>query len=195
MFMGQSTVFRTIVALNGSPRPSSRTAVLVQTIAQAVARLIPAEIISIHLSDVAPHVLAALSRDEVKPEGEAILRTIESADLLVVGTPVYRASVAGALKHVFDLIDRDALDGRVALLSATGGTALHGLVGEHQLRPLLSFFRVFTTPTFVYGTEDEFNEARLPNTGLLERAERAAEEAAFLLAPRVPAQEASHFAL
>jgi FMN reductase len=91
---------------------------------------------------------------------------------------VYRASISGALKHIFDLVDRDALTGRIAVLSATGGTAL---VGEHQLRPLLGFFRAFTVPTFVYATEDEFDAARLPNASVEERIARAADEAAHLL--------------
>jgi FMN reductase len=184
---------RTIVTLNGSPRSSSRTAAIVGAIATAIAAKVPVTVKDVHLGDAAPHLLTALSRDQATPEGEEILRTIESADLLVIGTPVYRASIAGALKHIFDLIDRDALIGRIAVLSATGGTSLHGLIGEHQLRPLLSFFRVFTAPTFVYATEDEFDAARLPGPAVQERIARAAEEAAHLLihspAPRAIAAE------
>jgi len=172
---------RSIVTLNGSPRSHSRTASLAGAIAAAIAAKVPAAVNAVHLSDAAPHLLSALSRDAASAAGEAILRTIESADLLVIGTPVYRASIAGALKHIFDLIDRDALIGRIAVLSATGGTPLHALIGEHQLRPLLSFFRVFTVPTFVYATEDEFDAERAPKAAVRERIARAAEEAAHLL--------------
>lgn len=172
---------RTAVVINGSPRSLSRTGAVASGIATAIAERVSVAIKTVHLVDAAPHLLTALSRDQASPAGEAILRTIESADLLVIGTPVYRASIAGALKHVFDLIDRDALAGRIAVLSATGGTPLHGLVGEHQLRPLLSFFRAFTVPTFVYGVEDEFDEARTPKAALRARIVRAAEEAAHLL--------------
>jgi len=173
---------RTIVTLNGSPRANSRTASLAGALATAIAAKVPAAVKTVHLADAASHLLTALSRDQASPAGEEILRTIESADLLVVGTPVYRASVAGALKHIFDLIDRDALAGRIAVLSATGGTPLHGLIGEHQLRPLLSFFRAYTVPTFVYATEDEFDAERAPLAAVRERIARAAEEAAHLLA-------------
>lgn len=182
---------RSIVTLNGSPRPSSRTASLASAIAAAIAARVPAAVTSLHLADAAPHLLTALSRDEASPAGEEILRTIERADLLVIGTPVYRASIAGALKHIFDLIDRDALAGRIAVLSATGGTPLHGLIGEHQLRPLLSFFRAFTVPTFVYATEDEFDAARQPTAALDARITRAAEEAAHLLIHSPPLRAAA----
>ena len=46
---------------------------------------------------------------------------------MIVGTPVYRASYTGALKHLFDLMHYGP--GRHAvLLAATGGTRMHGLV-------------------------------------------------------------------
>jgi FMN reductase len=172
---------RTVVLLNGSPRSLSRTAAVVNGIAEAIAEKVSITVKSVDLCDAAPHLLTALSRDQASAAGEAILRTIESADLLVVGTPVYRASIAGALKHIFDLIDRDALTGRIAVLSATGGSPLHCLVGEHQLRPLLGFFRTFTVPTFVYGTDDDFTETRSPGAALQERIIQAAGEAAHLL--------------
>jgi FMN reductase len=147
--------FPTIVTVNGSPRSASRTGALLGHIAAALAERVPATIRPIGVAEIGPHLLTALSRDRVSAAGEALLRTIETADLLIVGTPVYRASYSGILKHVFDLVDRDALAGRVALLAATGGTPLHGLVGEHQLRPLLGFFRAITVPTFVYGVATE----------------------------------------
>lgn len=147
--------FPTIVTVNGSPRSASRTGTLLGHIATALAERVPATIRPIGVAEIGPHLLTALSRDRVSNAGEALLRTIETADLLIVGTPVYRASYSGILKHVFDLVDRDALAGRVVLLAATGGTPLHGLVGEHQLRPLLGFFRAITVPTFVYGTATE----------------------------------------
>lgn len=172
---------RTVVSVNGSARTESRTATLVGGIANAIARRVSVKVNTVHLADAAPHLLSVLWRDAVPPDGEAILRSIETADLLVIGTPVYRASIAGALKHIFDLVDRDALAGRIAVLAATGGTPLHGLVGEHQLRPLLGFFRCFTVPTFVYATEDEFDQQRIPNPSVCDRIGRAADEAAHLL--------------
>ena len=83
---------------------------------------------------------SALLGERPRPEGEgkALIRALEAADLIVVGTPVYRASYTGALKHVFDLLHKDSLAGKPAVLAATGGSALHGLVTEHQLRPLLA---------------------------------------------------------
>jgi FMN reductase len=177
--MSDRTAFPTIVTVNGSPRSASRTGTLLGHIAAALAERVPATIRPIGVAEIGPHLLTALSRDRVSAAGEALLRTIETADLLIIGTPVYRASYSGILKHVFDLVDRDALAGRVALLAATGGTPLHGLVGEHQLRPLLGFFRAITVPTFVYGTATEVVDDALSEP-LQSRVAQAAGEAASL---------------
>ena len=77
---------------------------------------------------------------------------IERADLLIVGTPVYRGSYTGAFKHVFDLVRHDRLRGTPVILTATGGSQMHGLVTEHQLRPLFGFFGALSLPTTVYAT-------------------------------------------
>jgi FMN reductase len=163
---------------------------LLNHVAQALAERVPAEIRSIQVSEAAPHLLTALSRDQASPTGEALLRTIETADILIVGSPVYRGSYTGALKHIFDLLDREALVGRPALLAATGGTALHGLVGEHQLRPLLGFFRALTAPTFVFATETEISGAVL-SEAVQQRVAQAVDETVALydasLAIRQPA--------
>lgn len=173
-----------IVVINGSPRAASRTGFLLNRLSHAVATRLSARVHQVDLSEVGTTLLSSLSRPGLPEQGEAVLREIESADLVILGTPVYRASYTGALKHVFDLIERDALVGKVALLAATGGTPLHGLVGEHQLRPLLGFFRAITVPTIVYANETEI-DATSAAPGLLERIERAADEAVALVSASI----------
>ncbi|MCI0430279.1 MAG: NAD(P)H-dependent oxidoreductase [Rhodospirillales bacterium] len=143
----------------------------------------------IDLSETGPTLLSALTRSAVPRLGEAILERIESADLLVVGTPVYRASYTGALKHVFDLLRQDALSGKPAILAATGGSPLHGLVTEHQLRPLLGFFGAHTAPTAIYATEADFAGYVVATAALQQRIQRAATEGVSLLSLTRTAQE------
>ena len=63
------------------------------------------------------------------------MRQIESADALIVATPVYRGSYTGLFKHLFDLVDHEALIGTPVLLAATGGSDRHSLVIDHQFGP------------------------------------------------------------
>lgn len=179
-----------IVVINGSPRAHSRTGHLLDKVTAEIALRIDAEIHRIDLSHSGHSLLAGLSREGLSAEAEDTLRLIETTDLLVAGTPVYRASYSGAFKHVFDLVNRDALAGKVVLLAATGGTPLHGLIGEHQLRPLFGFFRAITVPTVVFATEDDIKQAE-PSDALAQRITRAAQEASLLLSATANAEAPS----
>ena len=85
-----------------------------------------------------------------------MLSAIETSDVLVVATPVYKASYTGLFKHLFDLIDPKVLEGRPVLLAATGGSDRHALVIEHQLRPLFAFFGAHALPAGLYATNADF---------------------------------------
>jgi len=166
-----------IIGLSGNVKRPSRTASLVEAIITAVGSRFVVEGRTIELADAAPILFKALRSDQLDAEG----RAIEAADILVVGSPVYRASYTGALKHLFDLVDYRALTGKRVILAATGGTPLHGLMAEHQLRPLFGFFNALSLPTAIYATEVDFTEYVITNLAVHERIERAVSELAQVL--------------
>jgi FMN reductase len=170
-----------VVGLSGSLRRPSRTTALVNTLLALLDARLGTSSRLIELATAAPALFRAFSRDVAGEDAEALLQAVERADILVVATPVYRASYTGALKHLFDLVRHDALIGKPVILAATGGSHLHGLVTEHQLRPLLSFFNAVTIPTAIYATEADFADGRLANAAVLERIGRAAEDVRRLL--------------
>ncbi|MER8408477.1 FMN reductase [Mesorhizobium sp. M1307] len=170
-----------VLGISGGVSTPSRTTAVVNALVKAVALRVPAETGLIEITEAAPSIFAGLSRRALGASGEAIIQRVEKADLLVVGTPVYRASYTGALKHLFDLVDHRALTGKTVLLAATGGSPYHGLVLEHQLRPLFGFFGAVTVPTGVYGAPDDFVDAKIVRAAIIERISRAATEAISLL--------------
>ncbi|KWT71390.1 FMN reductase [Hyphomicrobium sulfonivorans] len=107
----------------------------------------------------------------------------EQADLLILGTPVYRATYTGVFKHFFDLVDRDAMRDRKAVLCATGGSPLHGLMLEHQMRPLMGFFSMQTITTGLFGLTDDFADGRVVSPDLNKRIERVTSEVVAAFAP------------
>lgn len=175
-----------VVGVAGSVIRPSRTTVLVNTVLETLSSRIDAKTTLIELVDAAPALFAALTPDRLDGEAKALVRAVESADLLVIGSPVYRASYTGALKHLFDLIRYDALAGKPVILTATGGSHLHGLVTEHQLRPLFGFFNALSLPTAVYATEADFRDYRIVNPAINDRIERAVTEAVGLFRTRTP---------
>ena len=85
--------------------------------------------------------------------------------------------MTGAFKHLFDLVHHRHFVGKPVALAATGGSLMHGLVTEHQLRPLFGFLNALTLPTTVYAVEADFEDYRIVTAKIGERIERVAEEA------------------
>lgn len=162
-----------IVAVSGSLTDPSRTTALVEAIVAGFSRVIAVEPTIIKLNTLGPHLAGALSRADLPPVAEAQLELIESADLLVVASPVYRASFTGLFKHLFDFVDQYALVDVPVLLAATGGSERHALIIEHQLRPLFSFFQSLALPVGVYAHDSDFSDYQVSNEQLAERIEKA----------------------
>ncbi len=170
-----------IVAVSGGAYRPSRTLVLAEAILAGLAERVPATFRFVELSEIARPLGGALSRDELPAAVEEQVRAIENADLLVVASPVYRGAYPGLLKHLFDLVGMEALVDTPVLLAATGGSPLHALVIDHQLRPLFSFFQAVTLPIGVYATEGDFSDYRIASEALKARIRLAVERAVPLL--------------
>lgn len=169
------------VAVSGSLHEPSKTTALLRALAEAVALRAGAETSLVELTSIGPALAGALRRDQLPAAVEATLREIEDADLLIVGTPVYRASFTGLFKHLFDFVDQYALVGKPVLLAATGGGEKHALILEHQLRPLFSFFQALTLPLGVYASDRDFDGFVISSPQLQQRIEQAAERALPLI--------------
>ncbi|MBU8713884.1 NADPH-dependent FMN reductase [Brevibacillus parabrevis] len=63
---------------------------------------------------------------------------IAEADALVIATPIYKAAYSGVLKVYLDLLPQKALENKVILPVAIGGTIAHLLAIDYALKPVLS---------------------------------------------------------
>ncbi|RQU52090.1 FMN reductase [Burkholderia cenocepacia] len=174
-----------VVAISGSLQRPSRTLALTDAIVAALGAALPIETQLIELGEIGSRLAGALTRAQVPADLDALIRAIETADALVVASPVYRASYTGLFKHLFDLVRHDALIDVPVLLAATGGSERHALVIDHQLRPLFSFFQARTLPIGVYASESDFDRYQIANPALRERIALAVARAAPQLRPHV----------
>jgi FMN reductase len=177
-----------ITVVIGNPSDKSRTKVLALALAEAVADALPSQppvqLQVLEIARLAPHIVGSGGQG-LSSEGTAAVRSIETADLVIAATPVYKGSYTGLFKHLFDLVGPDALVGRPVLLAANGGSERHALVVDHQLRPLFAFFRALTVPSAVYAAEADFDGYTLRSDVLRARIVEAAEQAAALLSARL----------
>lgn len=188
-------IYKVVVVSGNTSRPS-RTLALTEALLSGLRAVLPVEPHLIELGEIAPVLSGVLSRADASAELALQLRAIEEADVLIVGSPVYRASYTGLFKHLFDLVHHEALIDVPVLLAATGGSERHALVIDHQLRPLFSFFQARTLPLGVFASERDFHDYAITSPELLDRIRLAVERAvplvreASLLEPAVAASAA-----
>ena len=166
----------TVVGLSGSPGQLSRSRTLLELALNALENQGVAPSRLIDLAQLPAEAL--LGRREATEVREAI-QSVLDAGVLVVATPIYRATYSGLLKVFLDLLPQDALAGKVAIPIATGGGPAHLLAVDHGLRAVLASVGALVVATGVYGIDAQFKNGT-PEPALVERIERAALEAASL---------------
>lgn len=170
-----------IVGISGNVKAPSRTSALVAALLREIERRTGIGGRHIDLAQAAPVLFRSLRADQLDDQGLELVGAVENADVLVVASPVYRASYSGALKHLFDLVDYRSLTGKPVILAATGGNPLHGLMPDQQLRPLFAFFRTLTLSTSIYAVESDFENYAVASPHLEQRVKSAADELANIL--------------
>ena len=173
-----------IVGVSGSLTAPSRTTALVDAVVEALADRLgePATTRTIELAGLLPDLFAGRSRAELGPGAEDALAAVEQADVVVAGSPAYRAAYTGLFKHFFDYVGQYALVDTPIVLTATGGSDRHALLVEHQMRPLFGFFQALTLPLGIYGNESDFTDYRVSSDDLRSRIALSIDRAAPLVA-------------
>lgn len=166
-----------LVGISGTVT-GSKTAIIVQYVLDQVKRNHPS--IDVELLDLKQVDLPFCDgRDPLTYTGDAkkTIDLLASADFFVVGTPIFRASLTGALKNLFDLVPDDVFRNKVMGLVANGGTYQHYLVVENQVKPIAGYFRCYTAPSVVYLHGGHFNAANeIMDPAMLKRLDGLAEE-------------------
>lgn len=65
-------------------------------------------------------------------------KKVEQSKIVVVLTPIYKASFSGVLKTYLDLLPQNGLEGKTILPITVGGTFGHLLAIDYSLKPVLS---------------------------------------------------------
>jgi FMN reductase len=98
------------------------------------------------------------------------------ASVLVLATPVYRATFNGTLKAFLDRFPTGALERTAVVLMATAATPAHFLSLDTGGRAVVASLGGWTVPTVVYATGDDFTDGR-PSGAVVEVVRAALDEA------------------
>jgi FMN reductase len=124
-----------VVVIVGSPSEPSRTAFVLRHLADRLRRE------GHTVTDVVVRDLPAGELVEGRVEHPAVTRAVaavESADGVVVATPIYKASFSGVLKVFLDVLPQRAFRGKPVQAIGTAGSAAHLLAIDYALGPVLA---------------------------------------------------------
>jgi FMN reductase len=185
---------RRITVLSAGLGVPSSTRLLADQLAAAATRKLTAtgyEVVTdvVELRELAVDIANNFVTGYAPPRLADVIAGVEASDGIIAVTPVFSASYSGLFKSFIDVLDPKSLDGKAALLGATGGTDRHQMVLDHAMRPLFSYLRTRTTPTAVFAGPQDWGNTDDGGTPLSLRIERAAEEFSRLLAGDQPGRK------
>ena len=149
-----------IIGISGSPSAQARSRIIVAEVVRQVAERTGYRSEVIDVNELSAEALLGRQRD---PHVDAKVALVGAARVVVIGTPVYRASYTGLLKVFFDVFPQGALRGSVVGLVATGAGSAHALVLDHALRPLVASLGGLSAANGLYVTDGQFpDKAQIP---------------------------------
>lgn len=171
-----------IVGLTGHLTLPSRTQWLADHIVGRVAAATGGEGVIYSVMDYGADLGRTFERKHACAQLEAVLRDIETCDVLVAVTPVYKGGYAGLFKHMIDLVDMKLLAGRPVIAAATGYSERHGGVVDHLMRPLFAFFGADVVPSGIFAGKADIDEQHQMVASLEAAVAAAVQQAARRLA-------------
>lgn len=169
-----------IVALSGS-QVGSKTRTAINAAVKALSDKYPE--VETTLIDLAEYNLVfSDGRNYLDYDGDTgyVTKTIMEADAIIIGTPVFQASIPATLKNIFDLLPVNAFRDKVVSMLVTAGSSKHYLVADLQLKPILAYMKAQMVQTFVFIEEEDFRQKEIINPDVLFRLERLAEDTVVL---------------
>ncbi|MCO7175382.1 NADPH-dependent FMN reductase [Sporolactobacillus kofuensis] len=117
---------------------------------------------------------------EYEGDTQRVAKAIMEADALIIGTPIFQASIPATLKNIFDLLPVNAFRDKVVSMMVTAGSPKHYLVAEQQLKPILAYMKAQMVQTYVFIEEKDFIRKQIVNDDILFRIDRLVEDTVLM---------------
>ena len=151
-----------LIAVLGSVTPPGRLLKALQAMTATARAAEPTlETDLLNLADVRIAFADGRPPDAYNDDTAAVVKRIVAADMVILASPVYRASFTGSLKNLLDQLPVEALMGKPCGIVAMGATAHHYLGVEWHLRDVLTWFGALVPPTGVYLSSADFVDGNL----------------------------------
>ena len=137
----------------------AKTSILVQTVLNEVKQKYPE--VEVELLDLRNYNLQFCDGRKIEDYNEdtrVAIKKVMEADFYLIGSPVFNCSIPAPLKNLIDLIPPEVFRKKVMGLMANSGTFQHYLMIENQLKPIMSYFRAYVAPSYVYVHASHYND-------------------------------------
>lgn len=180
MYRNKEEASLKIVGLSGSITGSKTRTAMDCTIKRMIDNNPNAEVTLLDLKDY--DIQFSDGRNYLEYDGDTgyVVETIMAADIVIIGTPIFQASIPAPLKNIFDLLPENAFLNKIVGLIVTAGSAKHFLVAEQQIKPILSYMKAHIVQTYVFIEEQDFYQKKITNDDVLLRIDRLVEDIVVL---------------
>ena len=169
-----------IVGISGSIVGSKTRTAMNYTVESIAGKYPNATVTLIDLADY--NVQFSDGRNYLDYEGDTgfVSKTIMEADAIIIGTPIFQASIPATLKNIFDLLPVNAFRDKVVSMLVTAGSQKHYLIAEQQLKPILAYMKAQIVQTYVFIEEKDFLRKEIINDDVHFRIDRLVEDTIVL---------------
>lgn len=109
-----------------------------------------------------------------------VTKVLMESDIIIIGTPIFQASIPATLKNIFDLLPEQALINKVVSIIVTAGSAKHYLIPETQIKPIVAYMKGQMTQSYVFIEEKDFYLKEMINDDVFFRINRLVEDTVSL---------------
>ncbi|UFT99968.1 NAD(P)H-dependent oxidoreductase [Radiobacillus kanasensis] len=169
-----------IVALSGS-NVGSKTRTAMNYTVKALEEKYPE--VNVDLIDLAEYEMQfSDGRNYLDYDGDTgyVTKALMEADAIIIGTPIFQASIPATLKNIFDLLPQNAFRDKVVSMLVTAGSSKHYLIAEQQLKPILAYMKAQMVQTYVFIEETDYYMKEITNEDVFFRIERLVEDTVVL---------------
>jgi FMN reductase len=157
------------VIINGGNTRNSRLTAIQQRVEGFFENAVIAfETIYVHELPPEDLIAANFNSENIK----RVNQQVENAEIVVILTPIYKASYTGILKTYLDLLPQKALEGKIIVPLAVGGSAYHLLAIEYALKPVLSVLGATEILNTVYIIDKQIERSETDGFKIVEEAEK-----------------------
>lgn len=168
-----------LIGIVGSAVKSGRTRKAIEIACEGAGQFLT-DGLNINIIDLANDKISILDGRELSDytdDTERSVNLIETGDVFLIGSPVYRGTYTGALKNLLDHAPLSTFENKPVGLIATGATAHHYLMIDHELRAVLAWSNAYLLPGSVYVENRHYEDGEIVDIQVHERLQQLGKSA------------------